>query len=195
MSNRRALKLQVGDCERGRFCNFWALKFSFPQNIHCAPAFPPAFPRCSGSPLGIVASFQHSHIFPVLQSGSGVCQPQAGMYGSVQITSLMKLATTPDGFASHSQYQVCTSPSKSLQSAGRSRTQPDRPGLLCLRQEGCCRRCTPSRSPPRYPGWSCSGWHRQAPMDALLVSEHGKAQEVGNEARMADPWALQHESF
>ena len=32
-------------------------------------------------------------------------------------------------------------------------------------------------------------------MDALLVSEHGKVQAVGNEAGLADAWALQRKPF
>lgn len=32
-------------------------------------------------------------------------------------------------------------------------------------------------------------------MDALLVSEHGEVQAVGNEAGLDGAWALHHEPF
>lgn len=103
---------------------------------------PPEYPSCSSlpsctpqvfwEPLSNHSRFQHFHTFPMLQPRSGICQPQVGMYGSAQIKFLMKLATTLDGFASQSEYQVCISPSQSLRSAERTLTQPDGPGLLCL---------------------------------------------------------------
>lgn len=71
-----------------------------PPEYSSFSSLPSTPPRPSGNPSAIAAGSQHSQ---VLQPGSGVSQPAAGMAGSGQIKSLRKLTTAKDGFASAEQ--------------------------------------------------------------------------------------------
>lgn len=143
----------------------------------------PSLPRSSGNPSAAIGDFQYSHMFPVLQPVLGTCQPQAGAHSSVQIKFLMKLATTPDGFASDSQYEVCIFPCKCLQSTGKIQTRFTLPATGEL---------LPMMLPQQV---SASVPRLVLLRQALMLSEHEKTQAIGNEARLADAWALQHEPF
>lgn len=90
--------------------------YSFPKK---APAFPPAVPRAPGNPLAIGPGFQHPCMLPKLHMGlygnaegswSGICQPQAGMHGSVQIRIRDQCAGRRGAAAHASPVGLCPCP-------------------------------------------------------------------------------------
>lgn len=153
-----------------------------PPEYSSFSSLPSTPPRPSGNPSAIAAGSQHSQ---VLQPGSGVSQPAAGMAGSGQIKSLRKLTTTKDGFASAEQIL----PQQPAQGCSTSPGLPHQPRVFppsqgCSSSPGLFQQL---RVTPQVQGYSSSPRLFQQPRVIPGAQGYSSSPELFQEPRTTPP--------